>query len=352
MIDAYETAAARSGFVLDDGQRAVALRLQRLASDLESRRLWTRRPCGIYLSGPVGVGKSWLTTVMFETLRLDRKRRLHFHEFFRTFHGAYSQHRHTHNAIERAVDDLLGGVRFLCFDEFHVHDAGDAMLISRLLRTLFARKITLVTTSNYAPTELLPNPLYHHLVEPTVQVIEANLDVVKLHGTLDYRSGVNPDRPRSRFERGQYLWPGSDAQLRELGLAPTTRSEYRLLKVNGRQIRALAIRGDLVWFDFEDLCGSLTSTLDYLSLCDQHSRWVLTGLPSFPSGSCDSMQRFANLVDVLVDRDVELVLTGQEPLERVMSSDSSPWDAARTMSRLSLLTSHDASPQRAAHTRA
>lgn len=338
MIEVYDAAATRSGFVLDVGQRQVAERLQHLAEQVESRRRWGKAPRGVYLWGPVGVGKSWLATVMFDALRTNCKRRVHFHEFFRQFHGAYARHRSSTRAVDLAVDEVLDGIHFLSFDEFHVHDAGDAMLISRLLRTLFARRITLLATSNVPPAGQLANPYFHHLVEPAVQAIEAALDVVYLPGRVDYRVGGVAGPPRSRFEQGWYLTPGTDAQLASIGLTPPRCEELQLLDVNGRRIRALAVRGDLVWFDVADLCGTHTSTVDYLALAERYSTWVLTGLTSPAAQDRALVQRFANLVDVLVDRDAQLVLTGAKTLDRLLTGDPLPLDAPRTISRLALLS--------------
>lgn len=332
----FDRAAARAGFTLDEAQRRVAQRLARLGSEVRRRGRFSRAPRGVHLWGPVGRGKSWLTTVLFDTLRTGRERRVHFHDFFRRFHAAYGRHRRERNAVDRAVEELLGGVRFLCFDEFHVHDPGDAMLIARLLRSLFARRTTLLTTSNHPLDDLLPNPLHHHLFEPTIALLKAGLDVVELRGDRDYRT-LRPDRPRSAFERGRYLWPGTEDQLRAAALTPPTTAESRLLEVGGRLIRAAAVRGDLVWFTFRDLCATPTSTADYLAIAERHPTWVLSDVPVLGPPDREPAQRFANLVDVLCDRDAHLTVTAAGPPDRVLRGAPLPLDVDRTLSRLALL---------------
>ncbi|HVK23572.1 MAG TPA: cell division protein ZapE [Actinokineospora sp.] len=317
-----------AGYVLDADQRRVAERLTRLAEDLRGRGPVR----GVYLWGPVGRGKTWLTTVLFDAFR-GRKRRLHFHEFHREFHAAYARHRHRPRAVDHAVDEVLGRCRLLCFDEFHLHDPGDAMLVAALLKALFARGVVLLTTSNYPPSGLLPNPLYHHLAEPMIDLIDGAMDVVELAGDRDYRA-ESTAAPRSNFERGRYLWPGTDDQLREVGLSRPRPDERRTLTVSGRPLRAEAVRGDLVWFDFAELCEGPTSTVDYLALVERYSRWVISGLPRLADR--DSAQRFANVVDVLCDRDVVPVLIGERPLAELVA-DGVPVDFARTASRLALL---------------
>lgn len=317
----FDDAAERAGFVLDDEQRRVAARLAELP-----------RSRGVYLWGPVGRGKSWLTKVLFDAVDSKHKRRLHFHEFFREFHAAYARHRHRPRAADRVLDELLGRCRFLCFDEFHVHDPGDAMLVAAMVRALVDRGVVLLTTSNYPPAGLLPNPLYHHLFEPAIALIEETLDVVELAGDRDYRS--ERGQPRSNFERGRYLWPGTDDRLREAGLVRPSASERRVLTVSGRTLRAEAVRGDLVWFDFGELCDTPTSTVDYLALADEYSEWVISGLSSLDGR--DSAQRFANVIDVLCDLDLRLTLIGDRPRADLVASGRSI-DFTRTASRLALL---------------
>ena len=338
MLEKYEAAALASGFDMDAGQRQVAERLEQLANDLSSRGWFRKSARGVYVWGPVGRGKSWLTTVMFDSVESDRKRRLHFHDFFRSLHAACSRYRGERGAVDLAVDELLGDISFLCFDEFHVHDPGDAVLIRRLLRSLFDRNIALLTTSNYPPSGLLPNPIYHHLFEPAIDLLTEHLDVVELAGDTDYRSEIDPVEARSEFENGWYLWPGDDRQLAAIGLDRPKPGEAKVLNVNGRSIHALADRDDLVWFDFHQLCDSLTSTVDYLALAERFPRWVLSGLPVLHFRDRESCQRFANVIDVLVDRDLRLVLTAEAPLRDVLRSGTLPIDVDRMISRLSLLT--------------
>jgi cell division protein ZapE len=161
----FRRAARERGFVLDAAQEHAVDRLAELGARAGRRRRLPHRaePRGLYLWGPVGRGKSWLLDTFFEAVALppERRRRVHFHAFFRQLHEAVRRHRDAHSwhAVDAAVSELAHGVELLCFDEFHVHDPGDAMLVTRLLHELHARKVLLVSTSNYPPAGLLPNPL-------------------------------------------------------------------------------------------------------------------------------------------------------------------------------------------------
>ncbi|GAA2636426.1 MULTISPECIES: cell division protein ZapE [Streptomyces] len=338
----FHQAAARRGFSVAPAQEAAVERLARLAGDL-ARPAWTfpRPPRDLYVWGPVGRGKSWLVDTFYEGLPGGRKRRLHFHDFFRRLHDGVTRpgsRRGGQSAVDSALDELIGDSRVLVFDEFHAHDAGDAMLIARLFRTLLDRRITLVTTSNYPPTGLMPDPLYHHLFEPTIQLIEERMDVLDVTGPVDFRRlavSRSQDGGR-RFATGLCLPPG-DPGLEALGLTHPVPADATTVQAHLRELPARAVRGDLVWFDFDALCEDATGVPDYLALAEQFPTLVLDGVPPLAEASADGRQRFANLVDVACDRDVRLVLIGADPLTALPAGEALTRDLDRTASRLAML---------------
>ncbi|GGL19799.1 cell division protein ZapE [Nocardia jinanensis] len=337
--EVFETAARTAGFDLDPSQRDAAARLLQLGSEISGRRISFVRntPRGVYVWGPVGRGKSWLVDTFYDAVPATRKRRLHFHEFFREFYTRYAAHRSEKRACDRAVRELLGDYRLVCFDEFHVHDPGDATIMAKVMDSLFAQRITLVATSNYPPAGLLPNPLFHHLIEPLATTLENTLDIVEVAGPHDYRQTRRPGTPAAEFERGGFLWPGTGAQLAEAGLVAPTPAERRSVPLGDRAVTARAVRGDAVWFDFADLCDGPYSTIDYLRLADRFRHWTLSGLPPLSTTDREAAQRFANLVDVLCDRDRRLHLVAAAPLAECLTGDRLPPDIHRTASRLALL---------------
>ena len=300
-----------SGYDLDGAQLAA---IDRLAGLGERRR-------GVYLHGPVGRGKSFLADAFFEVLPVKRKRRVHFHSFFRELHGRISERLHERGAVGRAVKELVGRTEVLAFDEFHLHDVGDAMLMTRLLEALKQQRVMIIATSNYPPDGLLPNPLYHDHFLPGIALVKELMDTVELNGATDYRHLRG--RPRSRFETGEIVREAQPPA------TPVT------LAVNGRDITALGIENGRIWFDFGDLCEKPTSTQDYLVLADSHDDWVITAVPRLESCDREAQQRFANVVDVLVDRDVRLTLVSDHPLGEIVGGNA--LDLARTASRLELI---------------
>ncbi|MFE7415680.1 cell division protein ZapE [Rhodococcus sp. NPDC057529] len=303
---------------MDDAQRSAAAVLDETADGLAQGRPGVR---GVYLWGPVGRGKTWLMDRFHAASDVPR-RRVHFHSFFRSLHADA----HALGSIDLAIDATLGDVRLLCFDEFHLHDVGDAMLVARLLKALFARGITLVVTSNYPPEGLLPNPLFHHLFAPTITVLEQNLTVVRVAGPVDYRTAVTSE---NGFAAGRFV-NASEVEVP----AP---SERVALTVGTRTVTAAAVRDRTVWFEFAALCGTPTAPADYLDLSEQYRCWVITGVPRLREVGTDTVRRFANVVDVLYDRGTALTVVADAPWEGMFSGLTGTLDADRLASRLSTL---------------
>ena len=348
--------AGRSGFELERSQRSAAERLATFGAQVTGRRraLPGKRPRSLYLHGPVGRGKTWLMDAFYGRLEA-RKRRVHFHDFFRSLHGGlHGMESGNGTAIQRSVDALLEGVDVLFFDEFHVHDIGDGMFISRLLRTAAQRRVSMVVTSNYAPEDLLPNPLWHDHFLPTIEAIKDMMDVVEINGASDFRrypaAGTRPATATGAFRSGRIISPGTPGQLGRLGLFKPTPSQSRVLQPTTQPIVVKNSDPDLLWVSYEELCGGLTSTSDFLSLAETFRTWVIDDVPSPSEGdaaTAPAWQRFSNVVDVLYDQDVTLFLIGSAPLDWDMEAGGSvlPVDLARIASRLSLLgRSHQDEP--------
>lgn len=287
MRPAAERNAFDSHFALDASQAAA---VEVLTTSAEN---------GVYLWGPVGRGKTWLLDRYYAGVRLPGKRRVHFHSFFRDLHASYFRHGFS---LERALDDMLGDILLLCFDEFHVHDIGDARLIARMLDVLFDRGITLVATSNYPPDGLLPNPLFHDAFVPTIEVLKSTLAVVEVAGPTDYRtSGAS----MSRFATGSWSVDGSHDRAQDAG--------HDIPELRFTELR------------FTELCDAPKSTADYLSMTEGIDTLTIIGIPALKNTNRNAVQRFCNLVDVLYDRDIRTDFHAAVPLEN-LADDSSDGD--------------------------
>ncbi|WLG42961.1 cell division protein ZapE [Pseudomonas sp. FP1740] len=288
---------------------------------------------GLYLHGAVGRGKSWLLDGFFQAIPVTAKQRLHFHEFFAQLHQGMFSHRDQPDALATTLDELLQDCRVLCFDEFHVHDIGDAMLITRLFKALFRRGILLLVTSNYPPEGLLPNPLYHARFKPVIDLINTRMQVMEVGGPHDYRSQART-HAQQLFTQGQYVWPATVTQRQALHLLEHDAPPIRL-PVGTRHLHARYCEGRTIGFTFADLCEHPTAVMDYLELCRRFDRWIIDKLPSLADCSIAAQQRFINLIDVLYDQDKHLILLSHQSLRECLDGDAI--DLARTRSRLGQL---------------
>jgi len=333
LLSWFEDKAASRGYQLSDGQRQVIHSMAAQLAQLEGGQ-----PRSLYLHGSVGRGKSWLLDGFYQAVPVEAKRRLHFHDFFARLHQGMHQHRLLDDALGATLDELLGDCQVLCFDEFHVHDIGDAMLLTRLFNALFARGIFLLLTSNYAPEGLLPNPLYHERFLPVIRLINSSMHVLEVGGDTDFRS-LPANREHQRFTQGHYVWPGNATQRQALNVP---NEQPLMLEVNKRPLRALAVDGRRVVLAFDDLCEKATAVIDYLVLAGQYDEWIIDGLDDLAQCSLAAQQRFVNLVDVLYDQDRQVTVIGRRPLEESLGGPLA--DLMRTRSRLGQL--HRMEPER------
>ncbi|MFJ2487250.1 cell division protein ZapE [Pseudomonas sp. NPDC087639] len=329
--DYFRHKAHGQGYTLSQSQQRVIDCMAQQASLLFGASRQT--PPSLYLYGAVGRGKSWLLDGFFQALPITQKRRLHFHEFFAQLHQGMFRHRQHDDALTLTLDELLHDCRVLCFDEFHVHDIGDAMLITRLFKALFQRGILLLVTSNYPPEGLLPNPLYHARFKPVIELINSRMQVMEVGGAHDYRS-LARNHLHQVFTQGHYVWPATLAQRQALNLPPEDAPPLSLA-VGTRHFQARLCEERRVGFTFNDLCEQPTAVMDFLEMCRRFDQWVIDDLPELAECSIAAQQRFINLIDVLYDQDKHLTLLGRLPLGESLAGNTI--DLARTRSRLGQL---------------
>ncbi|HCT7349626.1 TPA: cell division protein ZapE, partial [Klebsiella pneumoniae] len=258
-------------------------------------------------------------------------RRVHFHHFFRELH----QRLNAPGApdLQTVMRQMTSGCRLLCFDEFHLHDPGDAMLIKALLEHLFQHGIVLLATSNYPPEMLLPNPLYHDRFLPSIALIRAHLTVVALNGEEDYRERhLSQD---NAFCSGR-MWVNPNAQQRQLYDLPSLPGEPVSLTVGYRTLLAAAASPALLHFTFTQLCQAATAVMDYLTLCESYAVWLLDEVPPLATVGPAAQQRFINVIDVLYEKQIRLLLVTRCDLETLVAGVELE-DIQRTRSRLQQL---------------
>lgn len=334
--------AAAQGLELDAGQLAVLPALARAAEAALQPPAGSAGSGSVYLWGPPGRGKTWLLDTFFRAVPIRQKRRLHFHDFFRelharTFAGYGTKGFRQQSAFADGLDSLLGDARLLCFDEFHVNGPADAAFVTRFLEQVLDRGIVLVATSNYAPQELLPDPMFHHLFEPGIELIRSNLHVAALDGSVDYRSLPGARRLRSGFAAGYHLRHTGAGLLAAAGLHPPAPGESRVLKPGSVPLTADRAANGEIWFRFAELCESRSAASDYLALAGEYRHWVISEVPGTAGPGPNAWQRFGNLVDVLYDSGCRLDVIGFSDYDGAFPGLAHEVDLARVRSRFGVL---------------
>jgi len=340
--DFYERTLIERGYRADAAQLRAIDALQRCENewaDYKARRgnavakLLRRPPIprGVYMYGGVGRGKSFLMDCFFQSVPLVRKTRLHFHEFMREVHRELQDLKGIADPLDELGRRIARRFRLICFDEFHVADVTDAMILHRLLTALFANRVSIVTTSNFHPDELYPNGLHRDRILPAIELLKQQLEVINVDAGTDYRQ-------RTLGSVRLYHTPlgaEADAAMSEtFERLAEMRDESPLLHIEQRELHAVRRAGGVVWFDFRTLCGGPRSQNDYLELASQFHTLLLSNVPEMPPRLASEARRFTWLVDVLYDRRVKLVLSAAVPPERLYTEGPLAHEFPRTVSRL------------------
>jgi len=340
---------ADRGASLDPAQDTAVARLQCLADELATFRRARRSrltrllrapevPRGVYLWGGVGRGKSFLMDGLFAVAPIRRKTRVHFHAFMRSVHEELRTLKHEPDPLATVAKRIAAKWRLVCFDEFHVADIADAMILGRLLTALFASGVVFVMTSNYPPTGLYPGGLQRENFVPTIALLEQWLDVVEVDAGVDYRLRA--------LEQAQvyYTPPGPAAEHALAAAFERMRSrpdEDPRLAVEGRTVTARRRAGSAVWFDFAELCEGARSQRDYLALAERFSVVFLSDVPQLGLTRADSARRFTWLVDILYDHRVKLLVSAAAPPDALYVSGVNSHEFLRTASRLTEMQTHE-----------
>ena len=347
--EVYELELAARGYQSDPAQLRAVEELERCAQDWQEfreqrsgviRKLINRPdiPKGVYMYGGVGRGKSFLMDCFFTAVPVLRKTRLHFHEFMREVHRELADLQGTVNPLDELGERIAKRYRLICFDEFHVADITDAMILHRLLKAMFDNGVGFVTTSNFKPDDLYPDGLHRDRVLPAIALLNEKLEVISVDNGTDYR--------RRTMEQVKLyhtpLGPEADEQMNEaFTRLAASRDEDPVLHIEAREIRARRRAGGVVWFDFKTLCGGPRSQNDYLEIASQFNTVLLSDVPHMPVRMASEARRFTWLVDVLYDRRVKLIMSAAVPPEALYTDGPLAHEFPRTVSRLNEMQSAD-----------
>jgi cell division protein ZapE len=241
--------------------------------------------------------------------------------------------------MRKVAEKIAAETRLLCFDEFHVSDIADAMILGRLLAGLEAEGVVLVMTSNYPPEGLYPNGLHRESFLPTIALLQRMMDVVEVDAGIDYRL-------RTLEQVEIYHYPAdaaAEAKMQDYFrmVAGEDGRKGGHIDILGRQIPTVRRASGVIWFDFQALCGGPRSQNDYLELARRYPNVLLSHIPQMTARQASEARRFTWLVDVFYDYKVKLIATADCPPEALYTEGTQAGEFSRTVSRLVEMNSRE-----------
>ena len=290
---------------------------------------------GVYLYGGVGRGKSMIMDLFFSELPLHtKKRRVHFHEFMIETHDWMHKHRGegVDDLLIRYADHVRAQTRVLCFDEFHVTDVADAMILKRLFTALIENNIIVIATSNWAPKDLYEGGLQRDLFMPFINTLNTRLDVIQLDNGNDYRTMADPDQDV------YYFHPRDDNTKQKVDILFSALSndadvKVRKLEIKGRTVNVMAA-ADIARFTFADLCEKPLGAEDYISIAKEFDTVFIENIPVLDSDKRNEAKRFILLIDALYEAQCRVVLSAEKDIHKLHKGRDHAFEFDRTVSRL------------------
>ena len=344
LLDKYDAAAACAEINNDPSQRHVITHMQRVADELAASspswfNCWRKKPVtGLYLHGPVGVGKTYLGDLFYQNVVEPRKSRFHFHHFMQQVDAQLRRLQGQKDPLRRIAANIAKTTRLLCFDEFMVHDVADAMILAELLQALFAHDVVLVATSNTPPDELYSQGVQRERFLPAIALIKQHCQVLTLAAHPDYRLGRAP-------QRQAYLYPLDKAAQNVLieqfaAIAPDVQEGIDLC-VQNRLIPCVKCSERAVWFKFDIICNLPRSQLDYIEIADRFETVFVSDIPILTVNDTVRIILLIHFIDVMYDRGIRLVISAAVAVEQLYLKGEMYTVFQRTLSRLAEMQSED-----------
>ena len=345
LIDVYNERILSGDLAPDSNQLKTLHALQDLTTQIEifkPKSFWAifdlfsknqNKPKGIYIYGGVGRGKSMLMDLFFEASTIEKKQRVHFHEFMQKVHEDLHEARKENisEAIRPVAQKIISQVKLLCFDEMQITDITDAMIVGRLFELFLDAGIIIVSTSNRHPDDLYKNGLNRALFLPFIKMIKQKLDILNLDSNTDHRQNTSNNNMcyfhplnEATFDKIEHLWR----------VISKNNSSPLVLKNKKREIYIPFHTGGIARADFCDLCKKALGPGDYLLIAKKFNILMITNVPKLGKDSNNEAKRFITLVDTLYENKTKLIISSDSEPEELYQDGAGSFEFKRTASRL------------------
>ncbi|KGP62641.1 ATPase [Legionella norrlandica] len=341
----YYEAAIRAGEINDESaQREILAHMQRLVEDLKKPESswfrWKKKPpvSGLYIYGPVGVGKTYLVDLLYQYVEEENKARFHFHHFMQQIDSQLRRVQGKKNPLLYIAKEIAKSTRLLCFDEFLVHDVAYAMILAELLQALYKHGVVLVISSNTQPDDLYLNGVHRERFIPAIEIIKRNCEVLNLNLKRDYRLGRQP-----LLESYFYPLNEQTQEAMEKQFALTTQEEDRkgFITVQNRDIPYVKYGVRSIWFAFDVICNFPRSQLDYLEIADRFDNVFISGIHKLTENHTAQVIMFIHFIDIMYDRGIKVIVSADVSVEKLYTNGEMKETFKRTLSRLIEMQSVD-----------
>lgn len=332
----------------DEAQFDALRHLQKLLNNLLANLAYDRKPAAhkllaarpdkcksLYIYGGVGRGKSMLMEWFYEACPIQQKRRVHFNTFMLEVHAYTHQCRQQKktDAIFSLAKQIRESVQLLCFDEFHVTDIADAMILGRLFSRLYELGVVTVMTSNRHPNDLYQGGLQREQFLFFIKVLQGEAEIIELVAQEDFRlRHLHALKTTYYFPldegAGEFILKSYNE------LTNFAAMETRILPVWGRTVRLSAVHGDVALTSFEELCVQPLGAADYLKIADEFGTLIMADIPKLTVDNRNEAKRFVTLIDALYEHKVKFICTAEVPVRELYTQGDGAFEFERTVSRL------------------
>ena len=340
LIRYYHEQCRHQGYQPDARQLTVLKAIQPFYDDLlneeRRRKRWfnrlrqKKRVKGCYLFGNVGVGKTFIMDCFYRRIPLSQKMRTHFHEFIHAIHQKLRHYAGKPDPLAFIAEEIAASTQLICFDELHITDTADAMILGRLLENLFQRGVSLFVTSNEAPDHLYQRGLQRELFKKTIALIKDNMTVIEIDSQFDYRS--QKINQYSRKNEAAMALKKLDDVFQQLSNNANVTTDP--IRVHDRKIEIIKRANNVIWFDFDIICAPPRNPSDYLHLTKEYKTILISNMRTFSDSAKDRVVLFIRLIDVLYNANVKLIYTGDATMEKTYLHEHINFQYARAISRL------------------